>query len=62
VIVRIAAAREPDAASEDRHLAAAVAERDDVAGRQGAHRVRVDRAQERGEGLLRIHHGHLGID
>jgi len=62
VVVRIAAAREPDAAGKDGHLAAAGTERDDMAGRQGAYRLGVDRAQERGGGLLRIHHGHPCID
>jgi len=62
VIVGIAAAGEPDAAGQDRHLATAGAERDDVAGRQGTHRLGVDRTQERGGGLLRIHHDDPCID
>ena len=53
--------REPDAAGKDRHLAAAGAEGDDMARRQGAHGLRVDGPEE-GEGLLRIHHDHLCID
>ena len=62
VVARVAAAGEPDPAGQDRHLAAAGAESDDMAGRQGAHRLGVDGAEERGGVLLRIHHGHLCID
>jgi len=62
VVVGIAAARQPDAAGEDRHAAAAGAEGDDVTGRQRAHRLGLDRGQERGRRLLRIHHGRPCVD